>query len=172
MGEGGIATANSCPALVIPPRNSNTSHAFLRGGCDDTTPSPMTYSSSIFSEHEPYYPDVKPFSHMESPTFPWLGSEQGFNHNVNDNKDTTTSSDINPEEKSNKNVLEDRKESAGNLSLSGNNTARYKSMMPSRLPIPSACLTIPPGLSPTMLLESPILFCPGLVCFFYIHCGP
>eukprot|EP01018_Ginkgo_biloba_P017602 Gb_32055 [translate_table: standard] len=38
------------------------------------------------------------------------------------------------------------------------NTARYKSMPPSCLPIPrSPCLTIPPGLSPTTLLDSPVL---------------
>ncbi|KAJ6808375.1 WRKY transcription factor SUSIBA2-like [Iris pallida] len=35
---------------------------------------------------------------------------------------------------------------------------RYKSMSPARLPISrSACVTIPPGLSPTALLESPVL---------------
>ncbi|KAH7314704.1 hypothetical protein KP509_21G017100 [Ceratopteris richardii] len=37
-------------------------------------------------------------------------------------------------------------------------SAKYKSMVPSRLPIPSssAYFTIPPGLSPTVLLDSPI----------------
>ncbi|EFJ07462.1 hypothetical protein SELMODRAFT_56793, partial [Selaginella moellendorffii] len=35
---------------------------------------------------------------------------------------------------------------------------RFKSMPPSRLPIPRApCVTIPPGLSPTTLLDSPVL---------------
>ncbi|OVA15113.1 DNA-binding WRKY [Macleaya cordata] len=41
---------------------------------------------------------------------------------------------------------------------SGSNSARYKSMSPAMLPISrSPCLTIPPGLSPTTLLDSPVL---------------
>lgn len=41
-------------------------------------------------------------------------------------------------------------------------TARFKSMTPSRLPIPrSPYLTIPPGLSPTTLLDSPVLLSTG-----------
>ncbi|XP_031490303.1 WRKY transcription factor SUSIBA2-like isoform X1 [Nymphaea colorata] len=40
----------------------------------------------------------------------------------------------------------------------GSSTARYKTMSPASLPIArSPCLTIPPGLSPTTLLESPVL---------------
>ncbi|URD75698.1 WRKY transcription factor [Musa troglodytarum] len=42
--------------------------------------------------------------------------------------------------------------------LAGANGARYKSMPPARLPITRApCLTIPPGFSPSALLESPVL---------------
>eukprot|EP00250_Pteridium_aquilinum_P013855 c21614_g1_i1 orf=675-2840(-) len=42
------------------------------------------------------------------------------------------------------------------------NIARFKTMTPSRLPIPrSPCLTIPPGLSPTTLLDSPVLLSTG-----------
>ncbi|GLJ45730.1 hypothetical protein SUGI_0962380 [Cryptomeria japonica] len=41
---------------------------------------------------------------------------------------------------------------------SNSNTARFKALPPSSLPIPrSPCLTIPPGLSPTTLLDSPVL---------------
>uniref|UniRef100_A0A0D6QV38 WRKY domain-containing protein n=1 Tax=Araucaria cunninghamii TaxID=56994 RepID=A0A0D6QV38_ARACU len=44
------------------------------------------------------------------------------------------------------------------------NTARFKAMPPSSLPIPrSPCLTIPPGLSPTTLLDSPVLLSNSLV---------
>ncbi|KAJ4976665.1 hypothetical protein NE237_001771 [Protea cynaroides] len=40
----------------------------------------------------------------------------------------------------------------------GSNAAKYKLMSPARLPISrSPCLTIPPGLSPTTLLDSPVL---------------
>ncbi|KAH7422787.1 hypothetical protein KP509_12G025600 [Ceratopteris richardii] len=51
----------------------------------------------------------------------------------------------------------------GTLSGPGRpNVARFKTMVPSRLPIPrSQCLTIPPGLSPTTLLDSPVLFSTG-----------
>ena len=158
MGEGGVVAA----MLVVPPKNTSK-EAFLQGVGDDVTPSPTTFVSSLFAENDPY-PDVKPFG---SPVFPHVGGEQGLMRNAS-NKGTTNSDHLD----------EDSEE---NLSMNGNGAvphipsnkiARYKSMMPSRLPIPSACLTIPPGLSPTMLLESPILFCPGLVCFFYIHCGP
>ncbi|XP_074572784.1 WRKY transcription factor SUSIBA2-like [Curcuma longa] len=46
----------------------------------------------------------------------------------------------------------------GPSSLSGLNGARYKSMSPARLPIVrSPCVTIPPGFSPSSLLESPVL---------------
>ncbi|KAF1868581.1 hypothetical protein Lal_00036019 [Lupinus albus] len=39
-----------------------------------------------------------------------------------------------------------------------NNSARYKLMSPAKLPISrSPCITIPPGLSPTSFLESPVL---------------
>ncbi|KAI5604992.1 hypothetical protein BDE02_01G321800 [Populus trichocarpa] len=41
---------------------------------------------------------------------------------------------------------------------SGGGGARYKLMSPAKLPISrSACITIPPGLSPTSFLESPVL---------------
>ncbi|KAH9328928.1 hypothetical protein KI387_001036, partial [Taxus chinensis] len=44
------------------------------------------------------------------------------------------------------------------------NTARFKAMPPSSLPIPrSPCLTIPPGLSPTTFLDSPVLLSNCLV---------
>lgn len=46
----------------------------------------------------------------------------------------------------------------GVSALAGANGARYKSMPPARLPITRApCLTIPPGFSPSALLESPVL---------------
>jgi hypothetical protein len=39
-----------------------------------------------------------------------------------------------------------------------NSAARYKLMSPAKLPISRAtCITIPPGLSPTSFLESPVL---------------
>ncbi|XP_042489998.1 probable WRKY transcription factor 20 isoform X2 [Macadamia integrifolia] len=44
------------------------------------------------------------------------------------------------------------------FAAAGSNAAKYKLMSPARLPISrSPCLTIPPGLSPTTLLDSPVL---------------
>lgn len=49
----------------------------------------------------------------------------------------------------------DRRVSALSAAASG---ARYKAMSPARLPISrEPCLTIPPGFSPSALLESPVL---------------
>lgn len=42
--------------------------------------------------------------------------------------------------------------------VAGSGGARYKLMSPAKLPISrSPCITIPPGLSPTSFLESPVL---------------
>ncbi|KAA8527040.1 hypothetical protein F0562_008731 [Nyssa sinensis] len=47
---------------------------------------------------------------------------------------------------------------SGLYSSSGSNSAKYKLMSPAKLPISrSTCITIPPGLSPTSFLESPVL---------------
>ncbi|MCO5599204.1 hypothetical protein L7F22_053304 [Adiantum nelumboides] len=47
---------------------------------------------------------------------------------------------------------------------SSSRSARFKSLVPSKLPIRrSSCLTIPPGLSPTTFLDSPVLFAPSQV---------
>lgn len=44
--------------------------------------------------------------------------------------------------------------------------ARYKLMSPAKLPISrSTCISIPPGLSPTSFLESPVLLSNIKVCF-------
>ncbi|XVE50774.1 hypothetical protein DITRI_Ditri01bG0190100 [Diplodiscus trichospermus] len=47
---------------------------------------------------------------------------------------------------------------AAHNDLSGSGGARYKQVAPAKLPISrSACITIPPGLSPSSFLESPVL---------------
>ncbi|KAL5987968.1 hypothetical protein ACLOJK_035730 [Asimina triloba] len=60
---------------------------------------------------------------------------------------------------------ESEKPDSGPFSTVGSNAARYKAMSPAKLPISRAtCLTIPPGLSPTSLLESPVLLSNIKVC--------
>lgn len=59
----------------------------------------------------------------------------------------------------------------GPSSLVGLHGARYKSMSPARLPIVrTPCLTIPPGFSPSSLLESPVLITNRMVrdCFTFL----
>ncbi|KAI4306184.1 hypothetical protein L6164_029483 [Bauhinia variegata] len=47
---------------------------------------------------------------------------------------------------------------AGATGSASGGVARYKLMSPAKLPISrSPCITIPPGLSPTSFLESPVL---------------
>lgn len=47
---------------------------------------------------------------------------------------------------------------AASSSGAGGGGARYKLMSPAKLPISrSPCITIPPGLSPSSFLESPVL---------------
>ncbi|KAI9074700.1 hypothetical protein K1719_043354 [Acacia pycnantha] len=56
------------------------------------------------------------------------------------------------------NQLGSRQNSDVGASASGSGGARYKLMSPAKLPISrSPCITIPPGLSPTSFLESPVL---------------
>ncbi|MCO5600377.1 hypothetical protein L7F22_054488 [Adiantum nelumboides] len=140
------------PTLTLPPRNS--AEAFLRGS-DAATPSPMTFVSSLFSDQESFAGDHKSFSQLlagaiASPT----------TTNAHRDGSLNTNSLL---------LLADSNiPSAGGGSGSDGlppraNTARFKSMMPPRLPIPrSPYLTIPPGLSPTTLLDSPILLPAGL----------
>ncbi|KAJ8431873.1 hypothetical protein Cgig2_001565 [Carnegiea gigantea] len=52
----------------------------------------------------------------------------------------------------------DLRRAATNDGVGGSSNAKYKLMSPAKLPISrSSCLTIPPGLSPTSFLESPVL---------------
>jgi hypothetical protein len=74
---------------------------------------------------------------------------------------------ISPLNNNNTVIVKPEETLAGNHSP--NHGARYKSMMPSRLPvIPPMYFSLPPGLSPTMLLESPVLFSAGLVCVCFL----
>ena len=51
------------------------------------------------------------------------------------------------------------------------NSAKFKSKMPPKIPIPrSPYITIPPGLSPTMLLQSPVLLPSAQVRCLHLFC--
>lgn len=140
-------------ALTLPPRNA--AEAFLRGS-DGATPSPMTFVSSLFADQDPYAGDYKSFSQLlagaiASPT---------SSHLLGDGLLTPTSFPL-----SSDNNMSSAGGGAG--SDSGlpprSNSAKFKSMMPSRLPISrSPYLTIPAGLSPTTLLDSPLFLPSGL----------
>eukprot|EP00249_Psilotum_nudum_P022453 c28521_g1_i6 orf=423-2111(+) len=122
----------------------------------DATPSPMTLVSSIFAEQVPDS-ESKSFSQL-------LAGAMA----VSTPKSTDCSSNIELSTCSSQSnsvsglVAKDAeiKGSAGNgyTGVAKSTIARFKTMTPSRLPIPlSPFLTIPPGLSPTTLLDSPVL---------------
>eukprot|EP00250_Pteridium_aquilinum_P003383 c13697_g1_i1 orf=553-2643(-) len=143
------------PTLTLPPRNAT--EAFLKGS-DGATPSPMTFVSSLFADQDPYAGDHRSFSQLLAGAI----SSPTANSLLGDGLMTPTSLPL----------LSDNNTPSGGGGGTGSdapglpprsNSARFKSMMPPRLPIPrSPYLTIPPGLSPTTLLDSPVLLPPGL----------
>eukprot|EP00250_Pteridium_aquilinum_P011702 c20251_g2_i1 orf=337-2250(-) len=131
-GEGGVMmlrkTNPSLPKLSLPPRTS--AEAALKGP-NAVSPGPMTFISSLFADDP--YADQKSFSHLLSGVIPSPTSDTKNGY-----------FDIDAD---------------GGLARAPMHSARFKSMVPSKLPIRrSPCLTIPPGLSPTTLLDSPVLF--------------
>ena len=144
----------SLPTLVVP--TSNPGDSFLGGGgSDDANTIATTLFNDYGGEHLSYA-DSKPYSQsLESPSFPPLDGDPNLNNSSSDTQtDLETQADINGPEVAEKHGCR-----------AMNNTAKYRSMMPSKLPIPSSnpYFTIPPGLSPATLLESPVLFSGGLV---------
>lgn len=143
-----VATGPKKLSLALPPRNAT--EAFLRGA-DGATPSPMTFVSSLFADQDPYAGDYKSFSQLlagaiASPT---------ASHPLDDGL-MTSAAGVPP-------VSVNNTPSAGGVPGPGgrlpprSNSAKFKSMMPPSLPIPrSSYLTIPAGLSPTTLLDSPL----------------
>ncbi|XP_026392855.1 WRKY transcription factor SUSIBA2-like isoform X1 [Papaver somniferum] len=88
------------------------------------------------------------------------GNENGFTFGSSDNNNNNNGlRNLGEEEKNDLCIKSSDYRSINFSSGSSNNTsaARYKSMSPAMLPISrSPCLTIPPGLSPTSLLDSPV----------------
>lgn len=131
-GEGGVMMlrkANaSLPMLSLPPRPS--AETVLKGS-STASPGPLTFVSSLFAEDP--YSDQRSLSHLLAGGIPSPTPSKIHGY-----------SDLNADE--------------GSMHLS-THSARFKSMVPSKLPIRrSPCLTIPPGLSPTTLFDSPVLF--------------
>lgn len=143
----------SRPKIRVVPRNP--SEAFIKGGLNSATPTPMIFSSSLCVDSDSYS-DCRTFSGLlaealGSPTF----SSMAFSNNSLGKRGAA---DVSISEEDEKPALEEmRKTDADSQSIS---SARYKAMMPPRLPITSASphLTISPGISPATLLESPIFF--------------
>lgn len=127
-GEGGVMMLRKANASL--PKLSLPPRT-LAEGSNAVSPGPMTFVSSLFAEDP--YPDQRSLSHLLAGVIPspTSGTTDGY-------------SDMDP--------------NGGSARLSSY-SARFKSMVPSKLPIRrSSCLTIPPGLSPTTLLDSPVLF--------------
>ncbi|KAI5082354.1 hypothetical protein GOP47_0002097 [Adiantum capillus-veneris] len=137
------------PTLTLPPRNA--ADAFLKGA-DAATPSPMTFVSSLFSDQDPFAGDHKSFSQLLAGAINSPTTTNGRGDGSLNSSSLPLSADSN---------VPSTGGGPGSDGLPPR--ARFKSMMPPRLPIPrSPYLTIPPGLSPTTLLDSPVLLPAGL----------
>ncbi|KAJ7567092.1 hypothetical protein O6H91_02G131900 [Diphasiastrum complanatum] len=138
----------SRPQLALPPRPS--AEAILR--TSDMFPSPMPLTPSFMSELDT---EGKPFSFssllagaMNSPSARSGADEKPGRAEAARATATETQSIF----------AGDRTKELGSGGVMPP-TARFKATPPSRLPIPkSSYVTIPPGLSPTTLLDSPVLF--------------
>eukprot|EP00249_Psilotum_nudum_P022454 c28521_g1_i7 orf=825-2477(+) len=142
----------SRPTLVLPSRFP----ADVLTRTTDASPSPMTLVSSFFADHDPEA-DCKSYSQLLAGAM--TSSTPKSTDSPNNSAISSGTSQINIASGT---AVKD----AGNQAPGGNgdagvarsSTARFKTMTPSRLPIPrSPYLTIPPGLSPTTLLDSPVL---------------
>eukprot|EP00250_Pteridium_aquilinum_P008063 c17638_g2_i1 orf=356-1357(+) len=159
MEEGGVVALSrpilSRPKIVVPPRNPN--EGFIRGGLNSATPTPtMSFVSSLLAEQDPYA-SLSPLL-AEALGSPEFKTTAFFNNLVNNRSFTDLLTSGNGDEK--ETGIESDGIGETHVEAQLNASARYKAMMPSRLPISSSSthLTIPPGISPASLLESPILF--------------
>ena len=151
-------TSPSRPAVP----ESNPGESFLGGGGSvNVNTSSTTLFSGYLGEDESFT-GGKPYSEiLESPSFPPPGGDPSMNGSSKDAQTAlaahTTANGSGDDEKDGYQVT--------------NTSAKYRSMMPPKLPIPSSnqYFTIPPGLSPATLLESPVLFSGGLVNQVFIY---
>ncbi|KAJ7561688.1 hypothetical protein O6H91_03G037900 [Diphasiastrum complanatum] len=142
----------SRPQLVLPPRSSGD--ALFRPS--EASPSSMSLVASFFADREP---DAESKSFTSLLTAP-SGSPVVSGGLMASFKSRTLSPGgsfaerLASRDAANSSLM--RQESMDDYKPS---IARLKQMPPSRIPIPrSDCFTIPPGLSPTTLLDSPVLF--------------
>ena len=143
----------SRPSLVVPASNPGE-ESFLKGKPQNTTTTTTNTNTTapvnLFNNLGEFelYTDCKPFSQLLAGAF---GSPM-FSPLETRRESSSTS-------------IHQLGGAQNDGSQSSNYTAKYRAMMPSRLPIPSSTpyFTVPPGLSPTTFLESPVLFSGGLV---------
>ncbi|MCO5591703.1 hypothetical protein L7F22_045694 [Adiantum nelumboides] len=141
-----VKADGALPPVTIPSRNPG--EGLVRGGSDNMSPSLASLFSSLPGDNEPFA-GSKPFADSFSGILP----SPNFSNSTLLN--STSALDILG--------FSSNSTREGIINVQGQNTSRsingnYKLMMPSRLPIlaNSTYLTIPPGLSPTSLLESPV----------------
>ena len=137
------------PTLTLAPRNPT--EAFLKG-VDAATPSPMTFVASLFSDHDPYEGgDSKSFSQLLAGAI--ASSPSALSDSNKNPSAASASASTSASASASAPSPAPQEEKAPNT-----NSAKFKSKMPPKIPIPrSPYITIPPGLSPTMLLQSPVL---------------
>eukprot|EP01018_Ginkgo_biloba_P014000 Gb_31953 [translate_table: standard] len=134
--------SSSRPTLSLPLRSSVES--FFRG--TDSSPGPMTLVSSFFSDHDPDS-ECRSFSQLLAGAMASPNAQPALMMN----SETSTAQNTSFDDSFGVN------KAPGTWSETArSNNARFKSMPPTQIPIPkSPFFTIPPGLSPTTLLDSP-----------------
>ncbi|MCO5556471.1 hypothetical protein L7F22_010020 [Adiantum nelumboides] len=144
----GMAAFAKADGALPPFPSRNSGEGLARGGSDNMSPSLSSLFSSLPGDNEPFA-GSKPFSDSFSGILP----TPNFSNSTLLN--STNALDIlGLSSNSSREGIINVQEQNTSRSINGN----YKLMMPSRLPIlaNSTYLTIPPGLSPTSLLESPV----------------
>ncbi|KAL6969749.1 WRKY Transcription Factor [Sarracenia purpurea var. burkii] len=140
--EGSLSRASSAPlrpTIMLPPRSSMES---LFTGGPGASPGPMTLVSNFFSENDPDS-DCRSFSQLLAGAMASPAAVPGHRPSFPSVEADSSSKD---------------KESGGGREID----FRFKQNRPSDLMIAqSSMFTIPPGLSPAILLDSPGWFSPG-----------
>ena len=160
--ENPTTAAPAKPTITLPPRPSM--ETLFTGGL---SPGPMTLVSSFFADTPYPESDYPSFSQLLAGAMASPIAKPAFftdnlipsNNNTNTNTNTNTTTTAIPSSK------EDGINSNSNL---GFKLSRPTNLVVARSPL----FTVPPGLSPSGLLDSPAFFSPRVIMFFFFSiCG-
>jgi hypothetical protein len=153
------------PTITLPPRPSM--ETLFTGGL---SPGAMTLVSSFFTDTPYPESDYPSFSQllagaMASP----IARPAFFTDNlIPNNNNTNTNTNTNPNTNTNTNTTTTAIPSSKEDGINSNSNLGFKPSRPTNLVVArSPLFTVPPGLSPSGLLDSPAFFSPRVIlCFF------